>query len=110
MSAFILQMGCTIQCPHGGLAAAITTNTRLRVDGAFALLVSDVFTITGCPLNVSGSPHPCVTIQWLNEAQMVKVDGNPVLLQTSIGLCKAADSLVQGTAIVTGVQTRVRGM
>jgi hypothetical protein len=110
MSAFILQLGCTIQCPHGGLATAITTNTKMRVDGAFALLATDTFTIAGCPLNVSGAPHPCVTIQWVNEAQRVKVDGNPVLLQTSIGLCKAADGLMQGPAVITGVQTRVRGI
>ncbi len=110
MGTFILQLGCTIQCPHGGMTTVTTTNTKVKVNGAFALLVNDNFTIAGCPLNISGSPHPCVTIQWQNEAKKVKVSGTPVLLQSSIGLCKAADGLVQGTAIITGFQTRVKGL
>lgn len=110
MAAFILQMGCTIQCPHGGMTTVTTSNTKVKVDGAFALLVADTFIIAGCPLNVLGAPHPCVTIQWQNEAKKVKVTGKPVLLQNSIGLCKAADQVVQGTATIAGFQTKVKGL
>ncbi len=110
MAAPILQLGVTIQCPHGGMGNVVNTNTRVKVDGAFALLATDTYTITGCPFAIGTSPHPCVTIQWTAPAQRVLVDGNPVLLQTSIGLCKAADQLVQGTAIVSGVQTVAKGM
>jgi hypothetical protein len=109
MGAPILQEGCMIQCPHGGVATVVTQNRRVKVSGSYALLVSDTFTIAGCALNIAGVPHPCVTIQWLNEARRVKVNGTPVLLQTSVGLCKAADQVPQGPAIVTGVQTRVKG-
>ncbi|HEY44893.1 MAG TPA: hypothetical protein G4O11_13010 [Anaerolineae bacterium] len=110
MGSFILQFGCTILCPHGGVTNVVTTNSRVRVSGSFALLATDTYTITGCPFTTPAGSHPCVTIQWQNEAKRVKVSGNPVLLQTSIGLCKAADGVVQGTALITGVQTRVRGM
>lgn len=110
MGTPILQLGCTIQCPHGGTATVSNTNIRLKVGGNYALLVTDTYTIAGCPFTVGTSPHPCVTIQWTAHAQRVKVNGNPVLLQTSVGLCKAADQLVQGTALVNGVQTRVKGM
>ena len=110
MGAFILQMGCTIQCPHGGMANAVPSNSRVKVGGNFALLVSDVFTIAGCSFMMGQSPHPCVTIQWQNEAKKVKVNGTPVLLQSSIGLCKAADQMVQGTAIISGFQTNVKGI
>ena len=111
MGAYVLQLGCTIQCPHGGLTNVVTSNSRVKVGGNFALLVTDTFTITGCPfVTPGGNPHPCVTIQWQNEAKKVKVTGKPVLLQSSIGLCKAADQVVQGTAIITGFQTRVTGM
>ena len=109
MGAFILQFGCTIQCPHGGMGVVSPANTKVKVNGAFALLSSDVFTIAGCPFVMGSSPHPCTTIQWVNEATKVKVNGTPVLLNSSIGLCKAADGLVQGPAIITGFQTRVRG-
>ena len=110
MGAPILQLGCTIQCPHGGMTSVINTNTRVKVGGNYALLSTDTYTIAGCPLMVGSSPHPCVTIQWTAPAQRVKVNRNPVLLQTSVGLCKAADQLLQGTALISGVQTRVKGM
>jgi hypothetical protein len=109
MGAPILQVGCVVQCPHGGVATPSPVNSRVRVGGAFALLANDSWVIAGCPVNVAGAPHPCVTIQWSGAAQRVKVGGQPVLLATSVGLCKAPDQLVQGTATVSGVQTRVMG-
>lgn len=109
MAAPVLQFGCTVQCPHGGLATPVNTNTRVRVGGAFALLADDTWVVAGCPLNVAGAPHPCVTVEWSGAAQQVAVGGRPVLLATSTGLCKAADQAAQGPALVTGVQTRVSG-
>ena len=110
MGAFILQMGVTIQCPHGGRGTVANTNTRVKAGGGFALLATDTCTITGCPFTIGTSPHPCVTIQWQSPAQRVMVTGKPVLLQTSTGLCQAADQAVQGNAIVSGIQTRVKGI
>lgn len=111
MGANILQLGCSIQCPHGGIATAVASNTRVKVGGSFALLVSDVFTIAGCAFTLPGAvPNPCVTIQWQNEAKKVKVNSTPVLLQSSVGLCKGANQMIQGTAIISGVQTQVSGM
>jgi hypothetical protein len=109
MAAPILQLGCTIQCPHGGLASVANTNTRVRVGGSPALLATDVYTIAGCSFNISGSPHPCVAIEWQATSQRVKVNGSPVLLSTSIGLCKAGDQAPQGAAMVSGIQQQVTG-
>jgi len=92
------------------MASVASTNTGAKVGGNYALLISDTYIIAACPFTLGSSPHPCVTIQWMAPAQRVKVNGNPVLLQTSVGLCKAADQLVQGPALVTGVQTRVKGV
>jgi hypothetical protein len=111
MAAPVLQLGCTIRCPHGGMASVLNTNTRVKVGGNYALLSTDTYTIAGCPFTLPGpKPQPCVTIQWQSEARRVKAVGRPVLLQTSVGLCKSAEQVVQGTALVTGVQTRVRGV
>lgn len=112
MAFAILQQGCTIQCPHGAQATVVTANTRVKVDGAFALLLTDVFTIAGCPFVIPPpvTPSPCVTIQWSGEATRVKINGTGPLLQTSVGLCKAATQVVQGPAIVSGVQTRVKAI
>ncbi len=108
MGTPIMNLGCTIMCPHGGQATAIPSNTQVQV-GGFALLVSDTMIIAGCPFNVSGAPMPCLTIQWLAPATRTTVNGTPVLLQTSIGLCLNAFGAPQGTAIVAGVQTQTSG-
>jgi hypothetical protein len=109
MPAPILQLGCTIRCPHGGVANVVNTNTRVKVGGGYALLSTDRYAVAGCPFTVGNKPQPCVTIQWQSEARRVKAGGRPVLLQTSIGLCKSAEQLVQGVALISGVQTRVKG-
>jgi hypothetical protein len=110
MAAPILQLGCTIRCPHGGTASVNNTNTRVKVDGKYALLSTDAYTVAGCPFTLPGpKPSPCVTIQWQSEANRVKAVGQPVLLQSSTGLCKSAEQVGQGQALVTGVQSRVKG-
>lgn len=109
MPAPVLQLGCTILCPHGGMVNAVTANAKVRAGGAFALLSTDTFVVAGCPFVVALKPQPCVTVQWTGEARRFKVDGTPVLLQTSFGLCKSAEGLVQGVALVTGAQTKVMG-
>jgi hypothetical protein len=111
MAAPILQLGCTIRCPHGGMASVVNTNTRVKVGGNYALLSTDAYTVAGCPFILPGlKPQPCVTIQWQSEAKRVKVAGSPVILQTSVGLCKSAEQVAQGTALVSGVQARVKGV
>jgi hypothetical protein len=111
MAASILQLGCTIQCPHGGQATAVPTNVRVKVDGAFALLPTDTFLIAGCPFTLPPStPSPCLTIQWSAEATKVKINGVGPLLDTSMGLCKAATQAPQGQATISGAQTKVKAV
>lgn len=111
MGAGVLQLGCAIQCPHGGQASVVPTNARVKVDGAVALLPTDGFVIAGCPFTLpSSTPSPCVAIDWSAEATRVTVGGVGPLLETSVGMCKAATQAVQGPATVTGVQTKVRAV
>jgi hypothetical protein len=111
VGAPILDMGCTIQCPHGGTVTVVTTNTKVKVGGNFAILKSDVMTVAGCAFTLPGpKPSPCLTVEWSAEAQKVKVDGTAVLLQTSVGLCKSPDGAPQGPALVTGAQTKVMAL
>jgi hypothetical protein len=106
----ILQMGATIQCPHGGTVTPIPSNVKVSVNGAFALLVSDVFIVAGCPFMIGPKPSPCLTVEWQSPSNKVKVNGTAVLLQTSIGLCKSPEQAVQGTALIISAQTKVNGM
>ena len=108
MGSAILQMGCTIQCPHGGQATAVPTNSKVKVDGAFALLPTDTYIIAGCSFMIGTVPSPCLTIQWLGEATKVKINGTGPLLESSSGLCKAATQAPQGPASISGAQTKVK--
>jgi hypothetical protein len=106
---FLLDAGATITCPHGGTATATPSATKVTLGGKPPLLVDDVVTISGCSLNVSGAPSPCLQVQWQLPAMRVKVESKAVLLDTSVGLCVNAASAPQGTALVSGFQTRVQG-
>jgi hypothetical protein len=107
MGGFLLDSGATISCPHGGQATVVPRATRVTLSGKPPLLVDDVATIAGCAFNVSGAPSPCLRLQWLMPAMRATVERSPVLLSTSVGLCLNAAGAPQGTALVTGFQTRV---
>jgi len=110
MAMAILDLGCTIQCPHGGQATVTPGNTRVKVGGNFALLATDAMTIAGCSFNVSGAPVPCLTIQWSIPATLVTATGPQVLLESSVGACLNAAGAPQGLASVNGIQTHVSGL
>lgn len=107
MGGFLLDAGATITCPHGGQATVVPRATRVTLNGQPPLLVDDVATIAGCAFNVSGAPSPCLRLQWVLPAMRATVERTPVLLSTSVGLCLNAAGAPQGTALVTGFQTRV---
>jgi hypothetical protein len=110
VGAPIMDVGCTVQCPHGGKASIVTANSVVKVGGGYAVLKTDTMTIAGCAFTLPGpKPSPCVSIEWNGEAQKVKVNGTAVLLQTSVGLCKSAEGTPQGPAVVAGVQAKVQG-
>jgi hypothetical protein len=108
MPGYVLTAASTVQCTHGGSATATPSNTSVLADGSPMLVESDTHTVAGCSFNVSGTPSPCVTIAWSAAATKVKVNGSAVLLQSSIGQCKAATGAVQGVAIVANTQTKVK--
>lgn len=110
MAVPICTTSSTIQCPHGGMAMLLTSNSVMQVQGAFALLETDVHPVVGCPFTLGTVYHPCVRIRWSAGATQTKVNGIPVLLQTSLGLCYAADQAPQGVALIAQVQTLALGV
>ncbi len=102
----ILNASSTIMCSHAGTAQTIPSSVRVLVAGAPVLLQTDVTTVAGCPLNVSGAPAPCVTIQWITGSLRVKVEGRPPLLQSSSGLSQHG----LGTAMIAVAQPRVQAL
>jgi hypothetical protein len=109
MSGFLYHVGVQAMCAHGGQVAAIPSSPRVLLGGQPATTSSDSYPIAGCVFNVSGAPHPCVTVQWLVPAGRVRIGGQPAILQTSPGLTVAANQAPQGSPVVTAGRTRVRG-
>jgi hypothetical protein len=105
----ILTTSSTVTCPHGGQAVLVTSNTEALIDGAPALLQTDMHPIVGCPFTPVAY-SPCILIRWVMGATQTMVHNIPVLLQNSVGLCLNAAQLPQGTAIVVQVQQKAKGI
>lgn len=114
MPGFLVHVGASGICPHGGQTAFITSNARVLVSGQPALTLSDMFTIAGCPFQIpvgaGTKPQPCVTGRWIVPATRVFINGQPAILQASTGLCQSVEQIPQGPPTVIATQVRVGGM
>ena len=109
MPGHILTTASTVMCTHGGQATLTTSNVKLMVDGAPALLESDIHTVAGCPFTVPPSkPQPCIRIEWSGGATQCKVGGTGVLIKTSIGKCISAEGATQGIAMIVMTQIKAQ--
>jgi hypothetical protein len=109
----ILTTLSTVQCPHGGTVSLTTLNAVCQIDGGYALLLTDVHSVAGCPFQkpTPGGPvpSPCIMVRWTSGATQVKVNQAAVLLQTSSGLCYSAEQIPQGPPLITQVQQKAKG-
>jgi hypothetical protein len=110
MPGFLLHVGITATCPHGGQISVVSTNTRVKVSGQTVAVMGDNFTVPGCAFTVpTNKPQPCIKVQWIVPAMRVKVCGKQVLLQSSTGLCQSAEQIPQGPPNIVSTQTKVKG-
>jgi len=103
----ILTIDSQIQCPHGGEAILLTTNSTLLVDDTPALLESDIHEVVGCTFTVGVVYDPCVLINWSGGAEMLTVGNVGVLLESSVGACCNAAGAPQGVALIGGASPEV---
>jgi uncharacterized Zn-binding protein involved in type VI secretion len=103
---FLLHVGATVICSHGGQALPTAPNPRVKVSSQPIVTQSAPYTVAGCPFATPGGPLPCVTAQWVTGAVRVKADGMPVLLQESQAI--TAPNGVPLNVLVT--QPRVKGL
>lgn len=105
MPGFLLHLGATVICAHGGSAQPTVPSPRVRVSSQPITTLGPPYTVAGCalPTNAGG---PCVTANWLVAAVRVRAGGQPVLLQDSVAMCVPTGT--PSTVLVT--QPRVRGM
>ncbi|MEO7336563.1 MAG: hypothetical protein ABIV63_08280 [Caldimonas sp.] len=104
----LLTTTSTVLCPHAGQALLVTTNTEALIDGAPALLATDVHPVVGCTFWSGPTYMPCVSIRWSGGTTQAALHGVPLLLQSSIGVCYNALQAPQGVAIVVQAQTRAQ--
>lgn len=92
---------------HGGTAMLITSNAKVRVDGALALLESDIHSVLGCTFTLpNGKYSPCVRIEWSGGAAKMKNNDTKVLVRSSIGKCYSAENAPQGMAVIGTTQMK----
>jgi len=102
---FLLHVGATVLCAHGGQAQPTAPDPRVTVGGQPVTTLSAPYTVAGCPFVPPAGNGPCVTGQWLVGATRVVAGGVPVLLQDSQATCVPTGTPL--TVVVT--QVRVKG-
>lgn len=103
MPGSLVHVGATILCPHAGQVSVVTTNTRVLTGGQPAATLADLYPIAGCS---SG----CAIAIWIVPATRVFVNGQPVILKNSVGVCQSATQSPQGPPNVVATQSRVSGV
>ncbi len=107
MPGYLLHLGATVLCLHGGQAQPTSPNPRVKVGGQPVTTQPIPYVIAGCALPPPPIANgPCVTGMWITAALRIKVGGMPVLLQDSVAVCAPT-----GTGLnVVMTQVRVKGM
>jgi hypothetical protein len=107
MPGFLLHLGATVLCAHGGQAQPTAVQPRVMLSGQPAVTLAGPFVVAGCALPPPPAGNgPCITAQWVTGATRVLAEGLPVLLMDSQALCTpTATPLIAAVA-----QVRVSGM
>jgi hypothetical protein len=109
MSDFLVEVGATAMCPHGGPLQTVPTQAKVLLGGQPAATASDTFTITGCAFTTpEPRPSPCVTATF-RPAVKVMLGGNPAVLKSAGVICQSAEQIPQGPPSVTVTQLKVTG-
>lgn len=106
MPGFLLHVGATVQCSHGGQSQSPSPDLRVKVDGQSVVTQMPPFTVTACPFTTpAGSPLPCLTGSWTTAATRVRASNKLVLLEDSQAL-----TVPNGVPfLIISTQKRVRG-
>ncbi|MEW7847666.1 hypothetical protein AB2N08_03100 [Massilia aurea] len=88
MPGFLVQAGAQVQCAHGGQATPTAPNPRVLLGPAPSVLMATPYVVAGCPFPPPPAANgPCVSGQWLSGTTRVLSNGQPLLVQSSTGVC-----------------------
>lgn len=106
MPGFLVHVGATVTCSHGGQALPTVPNPRVTVMGQPTVAITTPYSVAGCafpPPPVGNGP--CVTAQFIPATGSTRVlsNGQPLVVVSSQAIC-----VPTGTPLlITVTQTRV---
>jgi len=104
MPGFLVHVGATVLCFHGGQAQPTVPNPRVTVSGQPTVTIAAPYAVASCafppPPTANG---PCVTAQWLVGSTRVTSNGQPLLVLSSQAICAPTGTLL----LILVTQTRV---
>jgi hypothetical protein len=107
MPGFLLHLGATVVCAHGGQAQPTAPDPRVTVMGQPVTKLGAPYVVAGCALPPPPAANgPCVTAQFVTAATRVTASGQPVLLLDSQAICAPTGTPL----LILLTQTRVNGM
>jgi len=107
MPGFLVHVGATVTCSHGGQAQPSAPNPRVSVSGQPTVLQTSPYVVAGCtfPPPTAGN-GPCVSATWTTGSTRVTSNGQPLLVLSSMGICAPTGT----PTIIAVTQTRVTAM
>lgn len=104
MPGFLVHLGATVTCAHGGQAQPTAPNPRVTVMGQPTVTVTAPYVVAGCafPPPPSGN-GPCVTAQWLTGTIRVTSNGQPLVVLGSQAICAPTGTPL----LILATETRV---
>jgi hypothetical protein len=107
MPGFLLHLGATVLCSHGGQAQPTVVNPRVLVNGQPTVTLPTPYVVAGCALPPPTAANgPCVTGQFVTASTRVLSNGQPLLLLDSQAICAPTGTPL----LIVMTQTRVTGM
>ena len=88
MPGFLIHVGATVLCAHGGQAQATVPNPRVMVSGQPTVTLSGPWIVAGCVLPPPpGANGPCGSAQFITGSTRVTSNGQPLLCFDSQAIC-----------------------
>ncbi|HEY8683151.1 MAG TPA: hypothetical protein VIM06_08265 [Rhodanobacter sp.] len=107
MPGFLIHVGASVLCSHGGQAQATAPNPRVTVSGQPSVTMPAPWLVAGCALPPPPAANgPCVTAQFVTAATRVTSNGQPLLLFDSQAICAPTGTPL----LIVASQTRVTAM
>ncbi|MGB6143986.1 MAG: hypothetical protein WBG33_06750 [Rhodanobacter sp.] len=107
MPGFLIHVGASVLCSHGGQAKATAPNPRVTVSGQPTVTMPAPWLVAGCALPPPTAANgPCVSAQFVTAATRVTSNGQPLLLFDSQAICAPTGTPL----LIVASQTRVTAM